>query len=297
MLKPQYQDNLCKQTGYSSRFLIKYVPILTFMSYSKPSIMKRKSIILTVLILMGVHMTGAAQENKTDGKQPVFVTGVVFDRKEMKPLPETVFMINHRNSSITDNDGKFSFWGSPGDTITARYVGYKEVNMVVPDTLSASEYLMGVFMSPDTVQIKEVIIFPRNYNLMNEMKQLPVDEKMLMNAQQNVDLGTVQGLTQSPKTYDADMNTRNTMRKYQMQAEYKGLKVSPANSVGISTSSITPSNFLYGKPILHKGKLRKQVISNNEQDVVIGRYQAYLARKWKKYEERKMEKQDEVNSR
>jgi len=257
--------------------------------------MKTKAIILTILISAGIHLTAKAQENKTNGKKPVFVTGVVFDRKEMKPLPETVFMVNHQNSSITDDNGKFSFWGSPGDTITARYVGYKEVNMVVPDTLSASEYLMGVFMSPDTVQIKEVIIFPRNYNLMSEMKQLPVDEKNLMNAQKNVDLGTVQGLTQSPKTYDADMNTRNTMRKYQMQAQYKGLKVSPANSVGISTGTITPSNFLYGKPILHKGKLKKQVISNNEQEVVIGRYQAYLAKKWKEYDKKKKEKQNEVN--
>jgi hypothetical protein len=259
--------------------------------------MKTKVIILTIFILTGARLTGKAQEKTNTGKQPVFVTGVVLDRNDMKPLPETVFMINHRNSTITGDDGKFSFWGAPGDTITARYIGYKEVNMVVPDTLTASEYLMGVFMSPDTVQIKEVIIFPRNYNLMSEMKQLPVDEKMLMNAQKNVDLGTMQGLTQAPKKYDADMNTRNTMRKYQMQAEYKGMKVNPSNSVGISTAAISPSNFLYGKPILHRGKLRKQVISNNEQEVIIGRYQAYLARKWKKYEEHKMEKVNDVNSR
>ncbi|GET32225.1 hypothetical protein PbJCM13498_10880 [Prolixibacter bellariivorans] len=257
--------------------------------------MKKKSIILTILILVGTHLTGVAQENKTDGKQPIFVTGVVFDRKEMKPLPETVFLINHRHGATTDANGKFSFWGAPGDTITARYVGYKEVDMVVPDTLSASEYLMGVFMSPDTVQIKEVVIFPRNYNLMSEMKQLPVDERMLQNAQQNVDMGTVQGLTQAPKTYDADMNARNTMRKYQMEAEYKGMKVNPGNSLSISTSALGPLNFLYGKPILHKGKLKKQIISSNEQDVVVGRYQAYLAKKWKKYDERKKEKQKEVN--
>ena len=97
--------------------------------------MKKKSIILTILILVGTHLTGVAQENKTDGKQPIFVTGVVFDRKEMKPLPETVFLINHRHGATTDANGKFSFWGAPGDTITARYVGYKEVDMVVPDTL------------------------------------------------------------------------------------------------------------------------------------------------------------------
>ncbi|GET30891.1 carboxypeptidase-like regulatory domain-containing protein [Prolixibacter sp. SD074] len=256
--------------------------------------MKKKLIILTILI--SAHLTGVAQENKADGKQPVFVTGVVFDRKEMKPLPETVFLLNHQHEATTDADGKFSFWGSPGDTITARYVGYREVDMVVPDTLSASEYLMGVFMSPDTVQIKEVVIFPRNYNLMSEIKQLPVDERMLQNAQQNVDMGTVQGLTQSPKTYDAEMNARNAMRNYQMKAEYKGMKVNPENSVGISisTGTITPSNFLYGKPILHKGKLKNQVISTNEKDVVIGRYQAYLAKKWMKYDERKKEKQEEV---
>ena len=249
--------------------------------------MKKESIILMVVITMCTYLTGVAQETEPGGKQPVFVTGVVFDRKEMKPLPETVFLINHRHGATTDNDGKFAFWGSPGDTITARYIGYKEVDMVVPDTLSASEYLMGVFMSPDTVQIKEVIIFPRNYNLMSEMKQLPVDERMLQNAQQNVDLGTVQGLTKSPTTYDADMNARNTMRKYQMKAEYNGMKATPENSLSISTNTLSPSNFLYGKPILHKGQLKKQMISSNESDVVIGRYQAYLAGKWKKYDERK----------
>ena len=265
------------------------------MSHSKPSIMKKRALILTVLILFSTYLPGIAQDTQTGGKQPVFVTGVVFDRKEMKPLPETVFLINHRYEAVTDDDGKFSFWGSPGDTITARYVGYKEVNMVVPDTLSASEYLMGVFMSPDTVQIKEVIIFPRNYNLVSEMKQLPVDEKMLMNAQQNVDLGTYQGLTTSPKTYDADMNTRNTMRTYQMKAEYNGLMVTPENSLSVSTSTVGPNNFLFGKPILHKGKVKRQLITSSESDVVIGRYQAYLAKKRKKYDERKNEKHKEVS--
>ena len=161
------------------------------------------------------------QESKpTDGK--LVITGSIFDSETREPLPNAYFSINEKPGYVANELGRFLIKGNPGDKITYSYLGYANFEVQIPDTLAAVEYLVGIFMTKDTIMIPEVVIFPRTTGS-SIVTQVNVDAQMLGNAQANVDKAVVQGLTQPVKEYDADMNAKRTMRVYQMRAQNKGL--------------------------------------------------------------------------
>jgi hypothetical protein len=231
--------------------------------------MKTRYFFLVVLMLsMTQALTVNAQGNKST-KNKIFITGAVYDSETKEPLSNAQFNIRKSEIFTTFPKGNFSLYGNPGDTISYRYLGYKEMKVVIPDTLRQLEYLMGVFMPKDTILIPEIVIFPRIESYPSIVTDVKDNAKMINQAQINVDKATVQGLTTNVGAYNADMNAKMTLRSYEMKAQHNGLLVTPENSVGISNTSYQTHYLQFGSPLVRPGKMSNEMVNQNEINLII----------------------------
>ena len=59
-----------------------------------------------------------------------------------------------------------------------------------------------------------------------------------------------------------------------MRAEYKGMLVSPENSVGISSQNYRTNSLIFGSPILSRGRMAKEMITSSESAILLGHFEA-----------------------
>ncbi len=229
-------------------------------------------ICLGMLLLLDLNLAGQITGNKPAGK--LTITGIVYDKESREPLSNAFFSVNSQQTFSTNELGRFLFTGHPGDTITYSYVGYENFSTQIPDSLAALEYLLGIFMTRDTIMIPEIVIFPRPYSYPSIVMRNELTPEMLEKAQANVDRATFQGLTQPVKTFDADMNAKQTMRIYQMRAQNKGIVATPENSISLSTQSLRTYHLLYGAPITTARRISGEMITQTEAEMIIGQYGA-----------------------
>lgn len=62
--------------------------------------------------------------------------------------------------TMSDYYGYFSFVTRPGDTILFNAFGFKPSSYIVPDTLTQSRYSIIHVMTPDTMELPQVDIYP-----------------------------------------------------------------------------------------------------------------------------------------
>ncbi len=223
------------------------------------------------LILILLSFTNALQVNAQNNlaKNKIFITGAVYDSETKEPLSNAQFNIHKSEIFSTFSKGKFSLYGNPGDTISYHYLGYKEMKVVIPDTLKRLEYLLGVFMPKDTFLIPEIVIFPRIESYPSIITDIKDNAEMINQAQINVNKATIQGLTTNVGAYNADMNTKMTLRNYEMKAQNNGLLVTPENSVGISNTSYHTHYLQFGSPAVRPGKMKNEMVNQNEINLII----------------------------
>jgi len=229
--------------------------------------MKRLIVIFLILSISGVNIKG--QDNLEKSSRVLFITGITYDGNTLKSLPHTNFMVNSQGTYATDESGRFSFFGATGDTLVFTYMGYKPTKVIVPDTLRSKEYVMGVFMQEQAINLAEVIILSRLSPASIMISPVANDQKTLDIAQGNVDRAVLEGLTSSPKVFDADMNVKQTLRTNQLRTENKGMLVTPENSVGLSTIYYQTNNVFYGTPILIPNKFGREIVSVSEIETLL----------------------------
>jgi len=236
--------------------------------------LKLKRILIILLILRGLGINAYGQVQPAANGKSVFITGITYDSKTHEPLPNAIFKVNNKFSFATNETGRFSFTGSPSDTIVFTYMGYQPSMLVIPDSLKTEEYVMGVFMNEQAIKLNEIIILPRMASTSIMINQVKTDQQTMNIAQNNVDKAVVEGLTRAPKVYDAQMNAKKTFQTNQMRAEYKGMLVTPENSVGLSTQSFKTNSIIYGSPIITLHKAAKEMITNNESAILLQHFEA-----------------------
>ena len=236
--------------------------------------LKLKRILIILLILRSLDGSAYGQDHPASIGKSVFITGITYDSKTHEPLPNTIFKINNKFSFATNEAGRFSFSGFPRDTIVFTYMGYQTSMLVIPDSLKSEEYVMGIFMNEQAIKLNEVIILPRVASTSIMINQVKTDQQTMNIAQSNVDRAVVEGLTRAPKVYDAQMNAKKTFRTNQMRAEYKGMLVTPENSVGLSTQSFKTNSIIYGSPIITFHRAAKEMITNSESAILLQHFDA-----------------------
>lgn len=100
-------------------------------------------------------------EEKRDSLRLIQLSGVVISSDSLQEMPyAAVYNKTTKRGLIADIYGFFSIVVQPGDTILFRYYGHKPSAYKVPDTLSESRYSIIHMMQVDTLQLKEVVIYP-----------------------------------------------------------------------------------------------------------------------------------------
>jgi len=110
------------------------------------------------LFLAACSVTGYSQ---TDQKNLIQFSGVVVNRDSLHPIPFSNVMIKGTyRGTISDYYGFFSFVARLNDTIEFSSIGFKRNFYIIPDSLRENRYSLIQILIPDTVRIKEVIIYP-----------------------------------------------------------------------------------------------------------------------------------------
>ena len=123
-------------------------------------------------------------------------------------------------------------------------LGYKPVSLIVSDTLRSREFLTGVYLQSDTIEIGEVIIVPRFNNLKAEMMNPRIEQNArLENAKSNITIASYVGRTSQPRMGDPNINYQ-ILRNKQMRAAYEKGGIPSDQMVGISPFLLIPAAYL-----------------------------------------------------
>ncbi len=182
-----------------------------------------------LIFALGVNM-----QSQTEFGDSISFSGVIFDKDSLTVLPYAMYSIGTIN--YTSNiDGKFYTWAKQGDVIKFSFVGYKEKYIQVNDTLDQDNYLVGVFLSRDTILLSEVIVIPRYQQLLAEAKYMPlIITPEMVNGNYNVKASVYQALSKVPEKMDAEQNQSMVIAEQTRKNVYKG-QISPDQMFGPST--------------------------------------------------------------
>jgi len=191
----------------------------------------------------------AAQEKNTNSL--VLIHGIVFDAINQLPISNAHYSINRNSGGVTDNEGKFSLYAYKGDTIRFTFLGYSDLEFPT-DTLPGNSYVAGIFMQADTVQIGEVVVFPRMGNLKSEFMNSKSDVSTeMLNAQNNITISTYQGLNNPPELGDPGINYELIKQKQTIAAYEKG-GIPSDRMLGLNIISLIPASIYllsHGLPV------------------------------------------------
>lgn len=193
----------------------------------------------------------------------VVFSGVVFDTQDSQTLPNVTCRYGEGKATISDQMGCFVLKIGRKDTVRFTFVGYKPCTVVMPDTLLEDRYMMGVFLSPDTLQLSEALILRRWGE---------VQRQNLINARNNM-TGILKQAYAPVDYMDADMNQRMMLNEYARSVEMKGhVDV----GIGVGTQSVDAYKMLRMR---RRVKNQKEWLNPNEIDLLKKIY--YLKKKEK----------------
>lgn len=138
-------------------------------------------------------------------------SGVVINMEDGAPLSDVTCRYGGKGI-LSDMEGRFHITVMRGDTVIFTHVGFKPCMMVIPDTLTEREYMAGVFMGPDTLQLSEVLVVKR----WGEEKR-----QQLLNARNNM-TGILKQAYAPVREMDAKMNQQRMINEYARSVEMKG---------------------------------------------------------------------------
>ncbi|RFC54672.1 carboxypeptidase-like regulatory domain-containing protein [Brumimicrobium aurantiacum] len=119
----------------------------------------RFSFFITILILC-FSFTTSAQEGKKE-EQLIQFSGVLVSSDSLNQVSyASVIDKSTGKGTMSDYYGYFSFVTKPGDTILFNAFGFKTSSYIVPDSLKESRYSIIHVMTPDTLQLPEVDVYP-----------------------------------------------------------------------------------------------------------------------------------------
>ena len=119
------------------------------------------SFIWLLLLLLRSQIAIAQVGTNSDSLKLIQLSGVVVSEETLEEQPYvTVYDKTIRKGVISDYYGYFSLVTFPGDTIIFSSPGHKKSSYIVPDTLKQNRYSLIHMLPSDTLQLKEVTIYP-----------------------------------------------------------------------------------------------------------------------------------------
>jgi hypothetical protein len=230
-----------------------------------------KRILFLILSICIIIESGHSQEKEDAGIRILF-QGLVMDESTFSPISNTQIMINRAFSSVSDNDGTFAFYVHMNDTVVFKSLGYKATIMHVNDTLAGQEFIAGVFLSSDTLEIGEVVIVPRYKNLRSEI--LNTRSKNLSafdNARYNVAISAYQGRNSQNILGNAADNYAVLSQKQKVNAFEKG-GIPSDRILGFNPLLVVPAAYLLIHGLPEKPAPLTPQLTDQEVDQIHEKY-------------------------
>jgi hypothetical protein len=231
--------------------------------------MKRLLLIISSVILL-IH-SGLGQV-KDNSEFRILFRGLVIDATTLSPISNSQIMINNSFSSLSREDGSFSFYVNKFDTVVFRSLGYKQSVMYISDTLKGREFISGIFMNNDTVSIGEVIIMPGYSNLKSEIlnakSELPAN---MENARYNVAVSAYQGKNSQAVLGDPENNYNVISQRQKINAFEKG-GIASEHIVGFNPLIFLPAAYILLHGLPEKAPPLAPELTNDEVEKINKRY-------------------------
>lgn len=226
-----------------------------------------KKIIQLIIVLMLFSTVSFAQDITKDS---LHVSGVVFGQDSLLNLSGVHIKLNDKGL-ISDYDGKFSLWVHPYDTVEFSYIGFKTLKVAISDSLTIGAYGFGIFMAKDTIQIGEVIVFPRPNFGKPEIEIVNMKtEKDTKIATQNLRMAAFTAIRRPDNaTWDAERNQQFQQQRMKMDAITKG-GIPYDEMVSVGVNAVLPYGKNYHK--LPKDFETDYKLSKYEEEILIDFY-------------------------
>ena len=194
------------------------------------------------------------------------------DAGTQSPLANSQILINRRFSSVSDKEGKFTFYVNRSDTVVFSMLGYKPEQLIISDTLSGREFIVGIYLNADTLSIGEVIIMPRLRNLKTEiLKPRREPDVVEEYAKYNVALSAYQGRMGQNKLGDPVSNYE-ILRQKQIADAYSKGQIPSDRMIGLSPFLLIPAVYLLMNGLPPKPSSYKPQLSVQEIDQIHRKY-------------------------
>lgn len=202
----------------------------------------RRTCLIICFLLYGLSFVFCQQGERSDNR--ILFRGVVIAASSQERLHGSQIYINRRAAGISRNDGTFSFYASRNDTILFTMLGYSPARMIVSDTLTGKEFLTGIYLQTDTLDIGEVIILPRITNLKAEIiSSMMETNSQMANARSNISIASYQGRTGQGTMGDPSINYEILRQKQKTEAYEKG-GIPSDKILGLSPLMLIPAAYL-----------------------------------------------------
>jgi hypothetical protein len=214
-----------------------------------------------------------------DADSRVLFQGAVFDAGSLRVLAGSRIVINGKFFSVSDEEGRFAFYVLKGDTVLFTRVGYKSARLSVSDTLSGKEFVAGIYMHTDTVEIEEVVIIPRYSSLRSEMfTSHPESDIKIENAKYNLEVSSYQGRMGTSRLGDPVMNYEVLRQQHRSDAYSKG-QIPSDRIVGLSPFMIIPAAYLLMNGLPGRPSPLKPQITEKEVELIHKKYIEVIRKK------------------
>ena len=162
-----------------------------FSRYYHLNMKLRPRTLLLPLVLLVALLSVFESQAQEDKRKLIQFSGVLLTADSLESVPFANILIkNSRRGTISDYFGYFSFVAEPHDTIVFSYIGFKDSEFIIPDTLYSKNYSLIQMMSVDTILLQEAVIYP--WPTKEQFRQafldlrLPEDDKQI--AMRNLEL-------------------------------------------------------------------------------------------------------------
>jgi hypothetical protein len=215
--------------------------------------------------------SGFNQQKVNPGNR-IFFKGLVMDAITLSPVGNSQIMINRAFSSLSNQDGSFSFYVNRNDTVLFKSLGYKSTVLYISDTLSGTEFVAGIYMKSDTVSIGEVVIIPRLINLRSEILSARSKTPSVMdNARYNVAIGAYQARTTQGNLGDPASNYELLRQKQKVNAYEKG-GIPSDRILGLSPLLLLPAAYMLLHGLPQKPAAMQSDLTDYELDMLQKKY-------------------------
>jgi hypothetical protein len=151
-------------------------------------------------------------------------------------------------------------------------LGYKSATLYISDTLRGNEFIAGIYMHSDTLQIGEIVIVPRLRTLKSDLLNPRTEsDPQIENAKYNLEVSSYQGKITQGRLGDPASNYEYLRQRYREEAYSKG-QIPSDRIVGISPLMLLPAAYLLMNGFPDKPPPLQPRLSDQELRLIYRKY-------------------------